>query len=54
MRPWKKRANLIINPIINVFEYCPRGYIEGGYYFLQGLQLRALLERGFYSREGLI
>ena len=40
--------------VINVFEYCPRVYIEGGYYFLQGLQLRALLERGFYSREGLI
>ena len=40
-----------------VFEYCPRGYIEGGYYFLTKpstagfIRMRVVLERGSYLRK---
>ena len=53
MTPCKKCAILIIN----VFEYCPRGYIEGGYYFFTRIstagtiRMRVLFEGGPYMRK---
>ena len=40
----------------NNFDYniAPGDISRAGIIFLQGLQLRALLECGFYSREGLL
>ena len=49
----KKRAILMIN----VFEYCPRGYIEGGYYFFTRpssagiIRVWVLFEGGSYMRK---
>ena len=40
-----------------VFEYCPRGYIEGGYYFFTRpstagiIRMRVLFEGGSYLRK---
>ena len=56
----QKRAILIIyakNNNIYVFEYCPRGYIEGGYYFFIRpstagiIRVRVLFEGGSYLRK---
>ena len=43
--------------MINVFEYCPRGYIEGGYYSFTRpstariITVRVLFEGGSYMRK---
>ena len=43
--------------VINVFEYCPRVYIEGGYYFFTRpstagiIRVRVLFEVGPYMRK---
>ena len=37
-----------------IAKYRISSYKTRGYYFLQGLQLRVLLERGYYSRAGFI
>ena len=43
--------------MINVFEYCPRGYIEGGYYFFTKpstagiIRMWVLFEGGPYMRK---
>ena len=42
------------NKCLQICIACGHIVIKGGYYFLQGLQLRTLLECRFYSREGLI
>ena len=53
MTPYKKRAILMIN----VFEYCPRAYIEGGHYFFIRpssagiIRVRVLFEGGSYLRK---
>ena len=40
---------------LNVFEYSPRGYIEGGYYFFISaagiIRVRVLFEGGSYTRK---
>ena len=42
---------------LNDFEYCPRGYIEGGYYFFTRpstagiIRMRVLFEGGSYMRK---
>jgi hypothetical protein len=57
----KKHAIFIINTSgisgFNVFEYCPRGYIEGRYYFFirpstaGSIRVRVLFEGGSYMRK---
>ena len=43
--------------MINGFDYCPRGYIEGGYYFFTRpstagiIRVRVLFEGGSYMRK---
>ena len=53
MTSYKKCAILMIN----VFEYCPRGYIEGGYYFFTRpstagiIRTRVLIEGWYYYEK---
>ena len=55
MTPCKKRAILIIKTSgLSGFDNARGDISRAGIIFLQDLQLRALLECGFYSREGLI
>ena len=60
MKPCKKRTILIIMTsgfagfdIKMLSSIARRDISRAGIILLVGLQLRALLERGFYSREGL-
>ena len=53
----QKQAILIIHMYVIDFEYCPRGYIEGGYYSFTRpstagiIRVRVLFKGGSYLRK---